>query len=487
MIINSHCFTERFCFMSRIIGVILWSSLLFSYSVVLRAQSINQYPSEVLIVEGDDYILGNRLINATYRVENKKIISCSSVGTIKARKPGKTSISISYLNREYRINVTVLPRRRVKMTGDFPILAWYSLQEDVSRSRYLELADAGFNLSFSYATDSIVPQMQRAIKSVEGTGVKLVIPFQGLWVDVGPIVNQFKDSNELWGWYIADEPSIDRLHDLKTFINKIQVFDPNHPFYVNLLPIYAPKSLLGDKTYDEYLKECIEALSLPFLSYDHYPFTNQGIRKDFFKNLRVVSSIANSYSIPFWAFACSVKYSGSVPTPELRHMKLEVFSALAFGAQGIEYFTYTTPRKEHGGDHFSNAPIGKDKKQSMTYSYVKKVNARVRSMEPYFSDAEPVFVGSVGNGLLEGVDVYKDYWLPPEIESISSSQTSLVSWLVNNRSSIIVVVNTDLYRSSTIRIGFKKDVKKLSDDGQLVSASELELLPPCEMAIYVLN
>ena len=473
--------------MNKFIGIILGVALFFPCDIASWAQYVNHYPTEVIIVEGDDYIIGNRSINSIYRVADKAVLSCSSTGIVKARKPGKTSISVLNSNQENRIEVMVLPKRRVRMTGDFPILAWYSLQEDVSRSRFLELAEAGFNLSFSYATDSIVPQMQRAIESAQGTGIRLVIPFRGQWVDVGPIVNQFKDSDELWGWYIIDEPSIGQLSDTKAFINKIRAYDPNHPYYVNLLPIYAPQSLLGDKTYDGYLKECIETLSLPFLSFDHYPFTNQGLRKDFFKNLRVVSSIANSYSIPFWAFACSVKYSGSVPTPELRHMKLEVFSALAFGAQGIEYFTYTTPRKEHGGDHFSNAPIGKDKKQSMTYSYVKKVNARVRSMEPYFSDAEPVFVGSVGNGLLEGVDVYKDYWLPPEIESISSSQTSLVSWLVNNRSSIIVVVNTDLYRSSTIRIGFKKDVKKLSDDGQLVSASELELLPPCEMAIYVLN
>ena len=174
------------------------------------------------VVVGDSYHFDTNPRQQSVRSSNPLVAYVNNRGVLRTRRPGTTFLTISSRpSSTKRIRITVLPKRDVRMGGDFPILAWYSLQEDVSHQRFEELADAGFNLSFSYATDSIVPQMKRAIEAVRGTGIRLVIPFRGNWIDVKPIVDFFKNDPGLWGWYLADEPSSHQFEEVKSFRDKI--------------------------------------------------------------------------------------------------------------------------------------------------------------------------------------------------------------------------------------------------------------------------
>lgn len=458
--------------------ICITGTLFAQYSVV---------PKKVILVEGDEYIINLDDSPVTYIAGQKSIATCTNEGVIVANKPGNTRIKIKGNKKKITIKVKVLPKKSIKKTGDFPILAWYSLQDDVSHELYQEIAEAGFNLSFSEATDSIVPLMKRAIKEVDGTGIKLLIPFRGLWIDVKPIVNYFKDEGNLWGWYIYDEPSYNQFPKIKEFINKIKAIDSKHPFYVNLYPLSATNEQLGNVTYEKYVSSFIEDLTPPIISFDNYPIRYNRIKVDFFKNLNIISSYSISNNIPFWAFACCVKYGEHVPEPRLEHIKLEVYSALAYGAQGIEYFTYTTPRMEHGGNHFWNAPIDKNGNKTETYSFVKEVNYRIRSIESFLLNSKPKFVGSIGEKAIEGVEKYLTKNLPQGIYSIESSQTLLTSWLVKDSTSVFLMVNTNIESIATVRLNLSDKISKLSKDGQLVTASPVESILPGDMLTYVIK
>ena len=466
----------------RVNFLFMFISLLVN-GVSVSAQGTKQ--KEIVVVEGEKYIFSSSS-RTKYRVSRSRVAASSNNGTVTARRPGRALIKITSSSGEEEIKLRVLPKREVSLMGEFPIMAWYSLQDDLSKERFMELADAGFNVSFSYATDSIVPQMQRAIEAVEGTGIKLLIPFRGPWVDIKSIVEFFIDNENLWGWYVADEPSFDRFGEVKQFKDRIRSIDSTHPFYINLFPTYAPISSFPNGDYVQYVSKFVNQFSPSFLSFDHYPITIDGVRKDFYKNLAIISDIANQHQIPFWAFACSVKYSGGVPAPKLEHLKFEVFSALAFGAQGIEYFTYTTPRREHGGNHFSHAPIDNNQNKTKTYDYVKEVNTRLRSVEGYFTDAKVKYIGALG-GTLEGVSTYQMKELPKGIVSVLSTNTLLASWMQNSTSSIFVLVNTDINRNSTVTIDVDTSIRKISNDGQLVSVSPIEELLPGDMLVYLLD
>lgn len=451
------------------------------------AQDIKSLPSNIILVEGDTYRLDTFKENMSFYVRNKRVVNCDKNGIITANKKGKTLLVVKEYNKEQRVRIKVKQKRKTKPVGSFPILAWYSLQDDVSHEKYVELADAGFNLSFSEATDSIVPLMKAAIQSAKGTGVKLLIPFRGFWINVKPIVEYFKKQENVWGWYIFDEPSLVDMPKVKRFINNITEYDNEHPFYVNLLPSHANYTLLGTNSYEEYINTFIDSLSLPVVSFDNYPFKNSGLRDNFYSNLDLIANCSQQRNIPFWAFACSVKYSESVPVPRLEHIKFEVFCSLAYGAQGIEYFTYTTPRKEHGGDHFSHAPIDVNQNKTDTYHYIKEVNFRIRSIESYLLGAKPWYVGSIGFDSLEGVKPYSKDNYPPGIKSITTTNTLLASWLQNDQSSIFMLVNTDVANSATISIKYDDSILKLSSDGQIVSVSPIEELSPGDMIVYVVR
>lgn len=457
-------------------------SLLVS-GVCVSAQRTKQ--NEIVVVEGDKYIFSDSF-RTKYRVSRSRIAASSNHGTITARRPGRALIKIASPSGNEEIKLRVVPKREVTLKGEFPVMAWYSLQEDLSKERYKELANAGFNVSFSYATDSIVPQMRRAIEAVKGTGIKLLIPFIGPWVDIKSIVEYFVDNENLWGWFIADEPSFDKFGEVKHFEERVRSYDSTHPLYINLFPTYATISSFPNGDYEQYVSKFVDQFSPSFLSFDHYPITNKGIRKDFYKNLAIISNIANQHHIPFWAFACSVKYSEGVPAPKLEHLKFEVFSALAFGAQGIEYFTYTTPRREHGGNHYSYAPLDNNQNRTKTYDYVKEVNTRLRSVEGYFTDAKVKYIGALG-GSLEGISTYQMKELPKGIVSVLTSNTLLASWMQNSKSSIFVLVNTDLNKKSTVTIDVDTSIRKISNDGQLVSVSPVEELLPGDMLVYLLD
>lgn len=461
---------------------VLLQSCLYVY-----AQDVISLPSNITLVEGDTYRLDTFKANTSFYVRNKRIVNCNKNGIITANKKGKTVLIVKDHNKKQQVKINVKQKRKTESVGSFPILAWYSLQDDVSHEKYIELADAGFNLSFSEATDSIVPLMKTAIQSAKGTGVKLLIPFRGFWINVKPIVEYFKKQENVWGWYIIDEPSLEDLPKVKRFVNNITEYDREHPFYVNLLPSHANSTLLGTNSYEEYINSFIDSLRPSVVSFDNYPFKNSGLRNNYYSNLGLIAHYSQQYNIPFWAFACSVKYSESVPIPKLEHIKFEVFCSLAYGAQGIEYFTYTTPRKEHGGDHFSYAPIDVNQNKTDTYYYIKEVNFRIRSIESYILGAKPLYVGSLGANSLEGVELYKSNNYPPGIKSIKTTNTLLASWIQNDQSSIFMLVNTDVTKPAFINIKYDDSISKLSNDGQIVSVSPIEELPPGDMIVYVVS
>ena len=113
----------------------------------------------------------------------------------------------------------------------------------------------------------------------------------------------------------------------------------------------------------------------PFISYDHYGIVNNEIRGNYYQNLEIISEEARKLGKPFWAFALSTAH-GSYPVPNVAQLKLQMYSNLAYGAQGLQYFTYWNPGTETW--NFHEAPITPEKKRSSVYDFVREVNAELQ-------------------------------------------------------------------------------------------------------------
>ncbi|MGM9816337.1 MAG: hypothetical protein ACI304_04680 [Lepagella sp.] len=131
--------------------------------------------------------------------------------------------------------------------------------------------------------------------------------------------------------------------------------DKERPVFSNLAVDNDPKWIGHNSTYNEFLDEYISKFTPPLLSFDYYPIetlkNDEGkdvevFQEDtFYQNLLMFANKSKQYNIPFWAYCLCLKHlSGPggrhYPYPTEGMMRIEAFSALAFGAQGIVYWQY---------------------------------------------------------------------------------------------------------------------------------------------------
>ena len=144
------------------------------------------------------------------------------------------------------------------------------------------------------------------------------------------------------------------------------------------------------------------------------------------------------------------------------------YSDLAYGAQGIQYFTYWTPVDTTW--KFNHGPITADGKRTEVYDRIKLVNSEIKSLSPVFLGAKVISVGHTGKNIPIGTKPL--ITLPPSIQSLETEGTgAIVSHLQNGSKSYLVIVNRDFKRPMKLKILCDPQVKIVRKDGTLVPAS----------------
>ncbi len=385
-----------------------------------------------------------------------------STVTIQAEDYNTGGRGIAYTNRQ---NNYVCP------TGDrFPILAWHSIlpAEELTKKRFEELAECGFNLSLSSVWGWDKATMLKSMDSCRGTGVQQILP--GSILDVAP---EFKDNDMVACWYLKDEPNYSEYADLRAYKDRVRAIDDTHQLYLNLFPTYASETQLGINDYSKYVQKYADTIGLGIISYDHYPIKVSSknvtsLRTDYYENLQRVSAICRATNQPLWAFCCSTSHYGYSVT-EKWMMRLQVFSDLAYGAQCIQYFTYWLPTGWEGP-----APIGADGKRTEVYDLVKTLNQEVRNLTPIFLGAKVVQVGHIGSSIPLGAAEFKKR--PECFSTIKASGTGcLVSHLKNGDNEYLMLVNHSITNSQSVRLvkssGVSYNIHQVTPEGELTETN----------------
>lgn len=353
----------------------------------------------------------------------------------------------------------------VNPTGDeFPILAWYSLLGgEVTTERYEEMREAGFNISFSHFES--VEQLEQAFNACKGTGVKLMAHCSALEDHTSEVVEKFKNEEDLAGWFLRDEPVVSQFPALREFRDRILQSDSSHILYLNLLPSIVEPAVLGAKDYEEYAQGFVDDINLNQLSYDFYPVVVEGadtlLRPQFYQNLEIMRKVAIRNDQPFWAFALSTAHD-PYPIPTSEHLRIEAISALAYGAQCLQYFTYTTPGTEVW--NFHNAPIDEKSQKTDVWYLIKELNQEIHNLTWVFLGAKAVDVSHTGEEI--PMDTKQLESLPKPFTSIETDGPGLlVSCLENDGKSFLMVVNRDLHASQKVGVAHDKKVRRILPDG----------------------
>lgn len=339
---------------------------------------------------------------------------------------------------------------------EFPILAWYSiLPKDITPDRFRELREAGFNLSTSDFKN--LEEMKAGIKACKGTGVLQIVSCPEMDAEPEPIVKLFRHNRMTAGYFLRDEPSVKDYPALGDRFRRIAATDPKHFVYLDLFPTYAPLEALGASTYREYVQRSVDEVGTSFISYDHYPVTKEGLRPDYYLNLETVASVAKENGRPFWAFALALEHGNWYPLPTREALRFQVFSDLAYGAQGLEYFTYW------------GALVGFDGRRTEVYDLVKEVNMEVQALAPVFLGAEVISVRHTGDTIPEGTCRLES--LPePFTKVVSDGQGLVVSHFRNGDKSYLMIVNRTIDQRQKVTAEHGPGVFRIMPDGSRISA-----------------
>lgn len=140
------------------------------------------------------------------------------------------------------------------------------------------------------------------------------------------------------------------------------------------------------------------------------------IREGYFGNMSVIRNRAAEAEIPFWVYIQTCSFNASVRVPDEGEIGWLVNTSLAYGAKGIQYFTYFLPNDD--GEVFRGAMVDREGNKTPIYDYVQRVNGQIAAVDEILmcSFSEGVIVtGSTPCPVPEG-DIATAYTERIEIE-----------------------------------------------------------------------
>jgi len=277
------------------------------------------------------------------------------------------------------------------LTGgpDFPIgLFWPPHPFASTAERFAEIKNAGFDfvISGNYAGDGNIFTYQLGL--ARDAGLKMLISDDiqirnmSRWFSISDTTtdflsitpaeakefytrarNAYGPYSSLAGFNFYDEPGAGWFATLAKALSISRELAPQLLPYINLLPS-------DDATY---YRNFVDVVQPSLISFDRYPLLSEG-REDanYFHNWAIVRDAALHGDIPAWVYIQTLAYNNH-REPTAAELLWQVNISLAYGAKGIQYFTYWTPEAARG-EGFGPALITVDGKRTSRYDAAKQIN-----------------------------------------------------------------------------------------------------------------
>lgn len=341
--------------------------------------------------------------------------------------------------------------------GRIPVMASHTIRSGhESLVNYKNLEEAGFTLSRENYPSREIAVMH--LKIAEQTGVKLIVGCPEILSDTKNTVAIFNSYKSFAGYYLSDEPGANSFEDLSAKMKKIRAFDDSHYIWVNLFPMYATKKQLQTSSYERYVDGFLETVKPRFVSFDNYGILKKGLRSNFYHNLEIVSSICREADIPFWAYVLTSQF-GNYEYPTKGTLSFQAYCNLAYGAQGIEYFSYR--RILDYGLNMTVAPIDTNYQKMPIFDDVKNLNKEIEYYSKYFYQNTVKGVYHLSKDMDEGVKRLRE--LAKGIRVLSySGKGFVVSTFTSKNRRYILFVNKDWEKEQTITIESKGYLRRIS-------------------------
>lgn len=240
---------------------------------------------------------------------------------------------------------------------------------------YRDMADAGFNLVIGGFGASTPEQETRQRELCRELDLKLLTSPMGRPDETLP------EGDEVWGYFLRDEPSAKDFPYLAERVASLRRHRPGRLGYINLFPSYCELERLGTASYDEHVRRFVDEVRPEVLCMDHYPFMapEHDTREAYCTDLETMRQHSLRAGIPFWNFFNTMPF-GPHGDPTEAQVRWQAFASVAHGAKGVLYFCYWTPR----GAEFpkGGAILTAEGRKTHHFGHAQRTNAVLRAWGP---------------------------------------------------------------------------------------------------------
>jgi hypothetical protein len=194
---------------------------------------------------------------------------------------------------------------------------------------------------------------------------------------IGNLQRGIGDNPAALGIFLRDEPNAGMMPGLGRVARMMREAMPRLWPYVNLFPYRVSADRLGTPDYGEYVRMLVQTIHQPFLSYDNYSLVGGEMLDYFYNNLDIVRRLSLETKTPFWnCILANAHFNYMEPSDAT--FNLQVYASLAYGARGIQYFTYFAPAI----GNFRLAAVDQYGNRTAAWDMLRRINNQIRALAP---------------------------------------------------------------------------------------------------------
>lgn len=292
--------------------------------------------------------------------------------------------------------------------NQFVIMAWDQSPSDPEQLRLMR--EVGLNVSGFCRVDDLEAVQQAGLacfvsdRRVSGYDWENLPEVSEIRMNIKNAANAVRGRPAAMGFYLRDEPHASLMPALGKVAAILREMLPGAWPYVNLFPHHAGAAAIGTPSYDAYVRMLVDVIHQPFLSYDHYALVNGLMMDSFYTNLEIVRRVGLETGTPFWnVILANAHFNYMAPSDATLH--LQVYSTLAYGGRGIQYFTYFAP----GLGNFRLSAIDWFGNKTPTWDMLRRINKQIHALAPTLVN-------------LRSTGVYHHPVAPPQGQLLSQSK-----------------------------------------------------------------
>ncbi len=229
----------------------------------------------------------------------------------------------------------------------------------------------------------------------------------------------YLESKSFGGYALKDEPSTKDFDAMKNIAQALNQIDSGKIAHTTLFPcgvtadrLDLPASLNFAGFYDTYVRLLMEKVNPNVLVFDKYLFFSDNNIEDissidlnlYVKNISIIRKYAQQYNTPFWANIATFNH---IARKNFTYKQLlwTVNFNLAYGAQGIQYYTYwdnfvAYSSMNDWGTESGAGAINYTGGKKENYYEIQKVNQNIKVVDSVLMDSKHIGVMQIGKQIV---------------------------------------------------------------------------------------